>query len=422
MLNLFLIDSIDVLNVIFLWLCLTKKKSSLIKIIASIITISIFTAFSDYLGLNFIISYIITILVIKIIYNESFEDTILRFLVIIITDMLLQLILSSIINKFIENSYIRIISLELIELIIISMFYHVQAINNIFFLKISNRISISFISIFGIYAVIAKIIWNYDKQIILNNLYISISIIGILNVSQLLLYIYILKETREKEKLRVSSEYNNIITEIIQEIKRRQHDFINYKTTILGIVNVLDDKEIKPAIIKYMNDENSTDCNINKLIYIDNVIIRSIIYNAIRRADKYDIEFSYDIENNVLDTLLDYHELSNLLSNLLNNAFEEVTKEECLDKHIEIKIINKDDQASLSVKNSLAEDSTPDLNNIFKNGYSDKSKNFAQRGYGLYNVQQISKLHNGKIKIKIENRQIILNICFDKEYHNTKIL
>lgn len=322
----------------------------------------------------------------------------------------------------IENYYITIIIAELIELVIISILYKLHILNNIFFLKISNKISITFISIFGIYAIIAKLIWTYDKQVILNNIYISIYIMSILSISQLLLYVYILREIHEKEKLKISNEYNNIINEIIQEIKRKQHDFINYKNTILGIVNVLDDSEIKPAIIKYMNDESSTDCNINKLIYIDNIIIRSIIYNEIIRANKYNIKFNYDIENNVLDDIMDYYQLSNLLSNLLNNAFEEVIKKECLDKYIEIKIINKNNEASLIVKNSLADGNIPDLNNIFKKGYSDKSKNYAQRGYGLYNVQQISKLLNGKIKIKIEDRQFILNISFNIIQNNINIL
>lgn len=91
MLRLFIINGIDVFNVIFLWLCLNKKKSDLIKIIISIVTIIILTTFSDYIGLNFIVSYIITVTVIKIIYNTSFKDTILKFFVLIIIDMIFQL-------------------------------------------------------------------------------------------------------------------------------------------------------------------------------------------------------------------------------------------------------------------------------------------------------------------------------------------
>lgn len=413
MLSKFIINSIDVVNILLLFIYLTKKDLTAIRLLSAILSISILTTVSDYIHLNFIISYIFTILLIKIIYKDRLKDTLLRFLIIVIIDMLLQLIISSVTDELMINYYTKVIIIESIEFLIILLSAKLGLFNSSIFSKISSKISIYFTSIFAIYSIILKILWNYDNELILNNIYLSICIIGILSISQILIYRCIIKETKEKEKLRTSNEYNAVIDEIVQEIKRRQHDFINYKNTILGIVNVLDDKDIKPSIIKYMNAETSTDNNINQLIYIDNVVIRSIIYSSICKADKYNITFDYKIENNVIDNILNYNETSNVLSNLLNNAFDENMKIECLNKSIIVEISFRNNESHLIVTNSLSKHNTPNLNDIFKKGYSTKNKNHDSRGYGLYNVQQIVKSHNGKIKLELHNEELTFDIYFN---------
>ena len=234
---------------------------------------------------------------------------------------------------------------------------------------------------------------------------------SILVISQILIYLYIVKVIKEKEKLKISNEYNAVIDEIVQEIKQRQHDFVNYKNTIRGIVEVVDEKEVKQAIINYIKDEDIYDNNINELIYIDNVVIRSIIYRNICKAKKYNINFQYKIENNVLDNILSYNEISNILNNLLNNAFDEVIKDECIKKNIEIKILNQNNTSHLIIKNQIAKSNDINLNEMFTRGYS--TKNTGTRGYGLYNVQQIINLHKGYIKIKVELGEIIFDIYFN---------
>ena len=228
--------------------------------------------------------------------------------------------------------------------------------------------------------------------------------------TNIILFVFI-KVIKEREKLKISNEYNSVINEIVQEIKQRQHDFINYKNTIRGIVDVVDDKDVKSAINNYMKDEEMYDNKINELIYINNVIIRSIIYRSICKAKKYDVNFQYNIENNVLDNILSYHQVSNVLNNILNNAFDEVIKEQCNKKNIEIKIFKEKKTSHLIIKNQIVSANDINLNEMFTRGYS--TKNISTRGYGLYNVQQIINSHKGYIKIKVEYGEIIFDIYFN---------
>jgi sensor histidine kinase regulating citrate/malate metabolism len=259
--------------------------------------------------------------------------------------------------------------------------------------------------------IVFKIILVYDNTLILNNLLITAVIVTISVISQILIYIYIIKSMKENEKLKISMEYNEVIEEVVQEIKQRQHDFINYKNTIRGILDVVDEDKIGNAIRNYIKDEDVYDTKINELIYVDNVVIRSIIYRNMCKAKKHSINFLYRIDNNVLDNILSYNEMSNVLNNLLNNAFEEVIKDDCIQKNIEIKILKEGETPHLIVKNQIADSNNINLNEVFTRGYS--TKNSDTRGYGLYTVEQIITSHKGCMEIKAESKEFIFNIYFN---------
>ncbi|MBW6410757.1 ATP-binding protein [Clostridium weizhouense] len=412
MLESLVINSIDSISVIYLWTCLTKNNNNLYKLFFSIISSSIILTVNEHFNLTFLISYIAIITLLVVIYKEGLKNTVLVFLLVLFVDIILQLMFSLIIGRFINAYTTQGMIVESLILIIIIIFSKTKFLRNkISFDNIENNILIYLISIFCVYVIVFKFICEYDSRIILNNTYMTIIIVGILFISQILIYLYLTKVIKEKEKLKLSSEYNNIIDEIVEEIKRRQHDFANYKNTIRGIVEVLDEKEIKQAITNYVKDEDTYDNNINELIYIENVVIKSIIYRSVCKAKKYHINFHYEIENYVLDDILNYQETSNLLSNLLNNAFDEVLKNECNEKNIDIKIFSEINKSHIVIKNQVVNSEDINLNKIFKKGYSTKSND--TRGYGLYNVQEIVNLHKGYIKIRVEDDEIIFDIYFD---------
>jgi len=411
MLNSFIINSLDMVNIIYLWTVLTKKDNNIFKLLSSVLITSVLTTGIEQLGLNFIVTYIMIIIVIKIIYKIDLKEVIFQFFLVLLIEMSLQSIISLMIDKFIYNYTIIII--ELITLVGIIIFSKINLNRKISFEKINSGILIYFILTCSVYAIVFKIIWNYNNSMILNNLVITSVILSVLVISQILAYLYIVKiiKEKEKEKLKASNEYNAVIDEITQEIKQRQHDFINYKNTIRGIVDVVEDKAVKSVINNYMKDEERHDNKINELIYIEHIIIRSIIYRNIYKAEKYNVNFEYQIENNVLDNILSYHEISNLLNNLLNNSFDEVIKDECTKKNVQIKILSQDNTSHLIIKNQIVNANDINLNEMFTRGYSTKST--YTRGYGLYNVQQIINLHKGYVKINVECEEITFDIYFN---------
>ena len=321
------------------------------------------------------------------------------------------MIILHITNMFIYNDNIKIINIELITLLIIIIFSKIILNKNISFESLNENIAMYLISTLGINVIVFKVILVYDNTLILNHLLITFLIGTIATISQIFIYIYVIKAIKENEKLKLSKEYNEVIVEIVQEIKQRQHDFVNYNNTIQGILEVVDEDKIGDAIRSYIKVENVYDTKINELIYIDNVVIRSIIYRSICKSKKYDINFQYKIHNNVLDNILSYNEISNVLNNLLNNAFEEVMKNDSIKKSIEVKILKENETSHLIVKNQISSLNIVNINEMFTRGYSTKSS--AKRGYGLYNVEQIITLHKGCIEVKVESKEIIFDIYFN---------
>lgn len=411
MLEELIINSIDTINIIYLWAVLEKKDSDKYRLFGIMGLCFILITIGEQIGINFITIYVITIILLKLIYEKKFKDVIFGFFIVLLTNMIMQLISSIIIDVIIDKVDYRGIFVELSTLLMVNVFSRTRLRQLLDYQKVQDgNILVYFISTSCTYVVAYKIIWNYDNKIVLNNVAANALIMSILLTSQVFIYLYISGVIKEREKLKISNECNAIITETVEEIKQRQHDFANYKNTIKGIVEVLDEKDVKQAIMEYIKDEDSYDNNINNLIYIDNIVIKSIVYRSLCKAKKYNINFIYQIENDVLENALNYQDTSNVLNNLLNNAFDEVMKEECLKKEIELKIIKKENVPHLIVKNQIADLSNIDLNKIFERGYS--TKNSGTRGYGLYNVQNIINSNKGCIKLQIDSGKLIFDGYF----------
>jgi len=417
MLISFIINVIDTFNIIYLWEFLNNKNRNILRFLFSVLMLSSAITFVEIIKVNFIFVYIISIIIIKIIYKKDLKNVIFGLLLIELVDILLQLMLDLIVKKFISNYTIEMLVVLLIILVSLIIISKIKLLNQYItrsyskLKKVNSNILIYFILTCSIYVLVFKFLWNDDNGIIRDNLLITIGILSMLIISQIFTYLYVVKVIKEREKIKVSNEYSSVIEEIVEEIKQRQHDFINYKNTIRGIINVVDEKDVKEAINNYIKDEDLYDNKINELIYIDNIVIRSIIYRNMCRFKKNDVNFKYEIENNVLDDILSYHEISSVLNNVLNNAFEEATKEECIKKNIQIKIFNENKISHLIIKNQFVNLNNVNLNEISMRDYS--INNIDARNYGLYNVQAIINSHKGNIKINVEGEEIIFDIYFN---------
>lgn len=222
------------------------------------------------------------------------------------------------------------------------------------------------------------------------------------------LFISTAKELNEKHKLQMENNFRPILEDYIHKLRANEHEYKNHLNAIYSIIQVSDEKEIKSNINKYIGNIKENN-HLNNLLYVDNTILKAILYSKMSLAEEKGIDIKYDITSNLEDIDLDDMDLVVVLSNLLNNAIEGVEGTENPWINVVISELNNKDEKEyiIRVSNSVNDINQIDLSSITNKGTTTKGEN---RGYGLYNVKKLIKKVNGNILIEMEKDSIIIEV------------
>jgi len=103
MLSNIFINSLDMVNIVYLWTILDKKNNNVYKLLFSTFICSSLVTIAEYLQINFIFSYIAIIMVIKTVYKKELKHMVLEFFLILFIEMSFQLIINLIMNIFVYD-------------------------------------------------------------------------------------------------------------------------------------------------------------------------------------------------------------------------------------------------------------------------------------------------------------------------------
>ena len=363
--------------------------------------------------LNIIISYLSVIFLVKFIYKRLFIRTILEFIIFFFINIVLQAIIMAFVNligfTYLDN-FIWKSSLLLFELsfVIVILKYIFSEKVRIFF-ELESKILYYFVINLGLYILFSKFIWEYNKNIILNNLIAYILIILMMLSLNIFLYYYIFKISEDKKVAELQNKYNPILIDIVEETRRKQHDFKNYVNTINAIVEIASEKELKHELKKYITSSKYLNKSIEDIMYIDNIVIKAIIYNKLCEADRLNIKLLVNVKNDSLENSLNDYEISDILNNLLDNAFEAVI-DSTNDKVVILNICREGSTNIVEVRNSGITINLDNIKNIFERGFS--TKKGENRGYGLYNIKKIAEKNGGNVQLFFEDNYTVFKILF----------
>lgn len=360
------------------------------------------TAFNIYFNMG--ISYLTIIFLVFIVYKKKFIVTTIEFFAILAFIMILQLIGIFIWNKYI-GKYQGEFTSGIIMLLIILIFsvvvsYFIPKLKKNIVYDINMKIIFYFIINLLSYILILKVIWDYDMDLLLNNIVKLIFIIIIMFSCNILLYFYIIKGEQEKKESKVQNKYSKILSNITEEIRARQHDFKNHLNVMTGLVESTKESELKCKLKGYIGSLNKSMIVMEDIIYIDNPILRAIIYSKISEAKNKNIKFLYDVTNSFNTVNVKDYELSEIISNLIDNAFEAMDSKKG-DKSVYIKIYLEGESNIIEIINSGITLKSEDIKRIFERGFSTKDGN--NRGYGLYNTKKIVERTGGKVQLSLED-------------------
>ena len=346
---------------------------------------------------NILIALVLIMAIIFILYKQDMRQTIYISIICIIIILLIQFMVVGILQilfidikvNFINGIIAQIMGFSGVILVSryipLNYLYRYVLMNNKVFKYIILNIFVLLVSIL--------LYWNIDINGALKNIVTIATIsLGIIYVNFVLIKNG-LKNEYVQQQLQTYENYIPVISELIQELRIKQHEFDNHIQTLNMIMFTNIDYEDRiRAMENYMNDIKGSS-NLGDLIKLDNKVLAGFLYSKIKNAEELNIQFHILIKDYGFKLNLKDYEIIEIIGNLINNAFETGIEHNV----VILKLKKEKDMNVIEVKNKHSYLKKENINKIFNKGFSTKLGN--RRGFGLYNIREIVRKYNGNIEI-----------------------
>lgn len=362
---------------------------------------------------------VVTLGVVTIVYTLInkflYKDTLYKALIKVIISLLILMIAESIVGIIVGILNIDPTSIKLtliligvfcITLICVYYFAKYIKVNILSMPKLNNKIVIT--GIVSLFLILTILMFINDNHFIDNKIRVGLFLaLLVFIIITMILCKDVYKIMRENEILEIQNKYNLILNEYIEKLRASEHEYKNHLNVIYSTLQIGDYDEVSKIIKKYIEDIRYKD-TLTKLMTIDNIILRALIYSKICEAEKVDVKIKYSVNNSLKDIKISQSDMVIVLTNLLNNAIE--AAKESSNRLVELYIdedYSTNGKHIITVKNTVKDMNELNISSMFSQGYSTKS---SSRGYGLYNVQKIVSTNKGNILMETNNDMLSVEI------------
>lgn len=407
------------MSIFLLSLNITSNKKQKILYVISMTLLSLITSKLLPPPLNVIINYGCVILLIKFIFKMDFFKALIS--------LILSTFVFGLCNVFLQNPFSRACHIGPNELVSIPIY----RISYLLILYLFISILCVFLSKFKHVRFTLDLINTLDKktkiillinlvtgfltlciQLIISVFYIDIVPLTITLLSFILLVAFLVlsiysfsrmvKLSITKKDLKNAEDYNKSLQQLYDKVKGFKHDFESMVFTLGGY---LDNNDLAGA--KSYFEDMKKDCKFTSNLsvlnpkIINNPGIYSLLNNLYTKAIKQDIDISIKSFLDLSDLKVNAYEFSRILGILIDNAIE--ASAICDDKIVKV-IFRREPShnKSIVIIENTYSNKDVDLAEIFKKGFSEKSKH---SGIGLWEVQKyVSKTQNLNLVTTKNNR------------------
>lgn len=236
---------------------------------------------------------------------------------------------------------------------------------------------------------------------------------GFLFISLVLIFsvLYMWQKSHYKAKewemqLQMHQMYDEGFQNLIEDIRKKQHDFQNHLNAIQSMHYTCTTYEELVKEQQVYVEAIQTENQYYRMLSIGNSVIIGFLYGKFLQAEKQGITVSYDIRIQELQSRVPLHKMVEVIGNLFDNAMEAIENSE-KEKVIYLELLEESEKIVLKVKNESDYVSQEQKIKMFERGESSKG---TQRGFGLTNVKQICQEYNCDLQVKNqkENGKIYL--------------
>lgn len=415
--NLLILTAIEIFSIVVIWCSINNIKLSkyLVRICLFAILISISEMITEPLKVSGSYMYLLFLAGALIALKEPFKQTIVF---VIITLMIgfaiqaLQMLPFLLMGKDLDSIYTFSFALkvDLILAVVSLIIYKWVPLNKIKIKLMEVIDEIIFIAIsIALIIVFVKLNWDFRKSYMWSQLALFSFIAVTLVLTQITFVKTVIEKKEQKKIIEVQNQYIPIITELVDDVKRKQHDFSNHLNTIYGIAQVEENALIGDKVKKYIQNLNEDLKDGNTLICMENKELAGILYSKQCQSNEMGISFEYQIKSQLHGSKLKGYQLSIILNNLIDNAFEAVKDNQDKDQRlVVVRTREENEKYYISVENYGPHFRMDHIPKIFSKGYS--TKQTSDHGYGLYNVKKIVESVNGQIQLSFEDSIVLVEV------------
>lgn len=205
-----------------------------------------------------------------------------------------------------------------------------------------------------------------------------------------------------RHELELQHLYSDTFRDLLEEIRAKQHDYMDQLNTILSMHHQIKDYSTLVEEQSRFSSHIMENVKYYELLQLPNCVLSGFLYSKFSTLDAKGTPVKYKIliENGAWEARL--FEITETLAILLNNAAEAALKTSMPKIKVYIITDQSGEQLFISVKNTSPDISQRELQNWAKKGYTTKEEDSSSHGFGLYNAARISKRNGGKLEIRKE--------------------
>ncbi|WP_318010958.1 sensor histidine kinase [Clostridium estertheticum] len=415
-----ILDILEALILLGVFSSLTNKKKYIIEYKIKSGLFCIIYVFAIYLSTLYVndvyrilIMIVVSILLLTFITKISlYFSTIIFsmfFSIIFITETLVQfiemVILNVELNQILTNSkylLIFLIGCKLLQVCIVIILFKFNIYYKDKLLNKEESLFSEFLIQIGIFNLFIYIL-IFSVLDIKNNKMYNMLVYSIFFVFSIIAFLY-LKE-REKmininNKYKVQEHQISNMEEIINIIRQEKHDYANHINVIQALCCLN-----KPNTVERINEYvlKLSDIIHSSFRYLDtgNDYIDGLLSIKNNYATKNAINFKVIIDESFSLLKIREDELISIISNIVDNAFEAFKlKSHTENKEISITTFLEDSKFCIEIADNGEGIPEEIKNKIFEKGFSTKTKQKGEHGYGLYITKQLVERNNGSISVE----------------------
>jgi len=395
----------NVLEIITVWIAfreISGKKIEIDKLAAAFLGsyIVIVAVANEYDNFRFfgVVIYPLTFLYVLLLNNKKVLESFFKWLFCIVFISVLQLALIGIVTGVfgdLDNDSLSILLVNSLVMILVMVLFRKQYLVD---KKILVEVILeNIIMCLVILAVGAAMIYTVKRGRYIN----SISAIGIaMFVLLTFCVVYIFQKEKKiieykKDEIKMEQVYSDTYSELIGEIRRKQHSFDNHINAIMGITVVAKDIEEARRKQQEYTQVISEENRFNKMLQTGgSPVITGFLYNKFVEVSNRGVNIVPKLAIGDMKCRLRQYDLINIMGVLIDNAVEAASNVNSDGKDVLFTLKETNEKIIVRVENSCQYFEKSQIAKFFENGYSTKGD---RRGIGLYDVKKLVEDVKGDI-------------------------